>query len=233
MRAATFKAATAAVLRVGDGRGFIINVWGENRVVAAAHCLPSLPPPHGFSYRHERTYRDLLGPLGGAPQVSAECLFVDPVADIALLGQPDYQDLPKQADAYDALTADVTPLVIGQLEHPLRTTGFLLTLDGAWFACTVERLPRDLSITNATEGIRGGMSGSPILDAAGRAIGVVCLSGGRNETDVHTEGVPNPYLAACLPHWVFENQPDPFAAAIRDGHITEAERDALIKGGDG
>jgi hypothetical protein len=34
----------------------------------------------------ERTYRDLVGPLGRKKAVCAECLFVNPVADIALLG---------------------------------------------------------------------------------------------------------------------------------------------------
>jgi hypothetical protein len=35
--------------------------------------------------------------------VCAECLFVDPVADIALLGPPDSQDLGEQHEAYERM----------------------------------------------------------------------------------------------------------------------------------
>jgi hypothetical protein len=52
-------------------------------------------------YTEERTYRDLVGPLGRKRAVCAECLFVDPVADIALLGPPDSQDLGEQHEAYE------------------------------------------------------------------------------------------------------------------------------------
>ncbi len=60
-------------------------------------ALPAwAPAAHGASYTEERTYRDLVGPLGRKRAVCAECLFVDPVADIALLGPPDSQDLGEQ-----------------------------------------------------------------------------------------------------------------------------------------
>jgi hypothetical protein len=100
------------VVRVGDGRGFIIEhcvkvrplprlrnrrlpmrKWAARRlVITAAHCLPKLPPACTTSYTHERTYQNLLGTLGGNATVWAECLFVDPVADIAVLGAPDSAD---------------------------------------------------------------------------------------------------------------------------------------------
>src|SRR4029079_3982821 len=74
-------------------------------VIAAAHCLPELPPPHSMSYTEERTYPNLLGPLGETePMVWAECLFGDPVADISILSTPDRQELYDQAAAYDELT---------------------------------------------------------------------------------------------------------------------------------
>jgi hypothetical protein len=54
-----------------------------------------------------------------------------------------------------------------------------------------------LWIADATEGIGGGMSGSPILADDGTAIGLLCTSGGTGE--VHTEGGPNPRLMCHLP----------------------------------
>jgi hypothetical protein len=63
-----------------------------------------------MAYTEELTYRALLGPLGGKRTVWAECLFVDPTADIAVLGQPDNQALSGQADAYDSLLASMEVL---------------------------------------------------------------------------------------------------------------------------
>jgi hypothetical protein len=92
---------SACVVKVGGGRGFIIEQCirvnrrriGKLRlqpfvdrrlVVTAAHCLPHLPPADQGSHAYERTYKDLLSSLDGAKKnVWAECLFADPVADIA------------------------------------------------------------------------------------------------------------------------------------------------------
>ena len=88
-----------AILKVGDGRGFVVTLdrypsGDENRVViTAAHCLPKIPAPHPMRYLAEYTYRSLLGPLGGKCTVWAECLFADVMADIAVLGSP--APLPK------------------------------------------------------------------------------------------------------------------------------------------
>src|SRR5258708_26989863 len=83
--------AKASFVTVGDGRGFVVKYAHNRLVVTAAHCLPLIPPAHGASYLHERTYRALLAPLGGEPAVSAEGLFADPSADIAVLRSPDNQ----------------------------------------------------------------------------------------------------------------------------------------------
>jgi putative ABC transport system substrate-binding protein len=59
--------ATAAVIRVGDGRGFVVEGERERFVITAAHCLPHLPPCHPAAYEEELTYQALLGPLGNSP----------------------------------------------------------------------------------------------------------------------------------------------------------------------
>lgn len=92
-----------AVITVGAGRGFVMgttNIFRERVIVTAAHCLPQLPPPNAMAFTEERTYPDLLGPLHDSSNVSAECLFVDPVADIAILGGADNQTFPDQATSH-------------------------------------------------------------------------------------------------------------------------------------
>ena len=54
----------------------------------------------------------MLGPLGGERTVAAECVFVDPIADIAVLGAPDVQALWEEAEAYDALIEDLPALPV-------------------------------------------------------------------------------------------------------------------------
>jgi hypothetical protein len=195
-----------AVIEVGDGRGFIIQHRDEllpfegersfadlRLVITAAHCLPYFPPCHGMSLLHERTYKCLLGPLGGPkPDVWAECLFADPVGDIAVLGSPDNQVLGDEADAYEALTGEAPALRIGHARR--KGPGWLLTLDGKWERCVVEHYGGPLFITKGSSLVKAGMSGSPILSDAATAIGIVCCDGG--------EGALNPRLDRDLPGWL-------------------------------
>jgi hypothetical protein len=105
------------IVRVGDGRGFVVrcqNYHGHEElvVITAAHCLPHFPPPHPAMYLEERTYQRILGPLGRGRVVWAECLFADPMADIAVLGSPDDQALYDKAEFYRRLVASAHPFTV-------------------------------------------------------------------------------------------------------------------------
>jgi hypothetical protein len=103
--------AQRAVLRVGDGRGFVVERrnhlgWNERIISTAAHVIAhatlgneteGLPSCHPARYLNEETYPRLLGPLGGEPRCGRS---VDPIADIAALGQPDNQELFDEAEAH-------------------------------------------------------------------------------------------------------------------------------------
>jgi hypothetical protein len=208
-----------AVVQVGDGRGFVVEAGHRRLIITAGHCLPNLPPSHPGSYDEERTYTALLGPLGAEPAVWTECLFVDPVADLAVLGSPDNQELADEAEAYEALVEGAVALPLGRLTFARKQLALpdgtvfpgppsaqseaqLLSLSGHWFSCRVKSRGRSLWIEGATESIQGGMSGSPIIAPDGAALGVVCVSrGGCNLSD-HREGGPNPLLYANLPAWM-------------------------------
>jgi len=155
--------AKRAVIAVGIGRGFVVEGSREKLcVITAAHCLPRLPPVKPTPYDPEEvTYHNLLGRLGEPQTVSAECLFADPLADIAVLGEPDAQrpSLNHQNKAYRGLMPD-EPLSIGNMpkeykpkliktsegelieaksnHESLTTEAWVLSLDGNWFACEVK-----------------------------------------------------------------------------------------------
>ena len=173
----------------------------ERLVITAAHCLPTggdgylqMPPPHPARHVGEQTYRNWLGSLGGKPTVSAECLFVDPVADVAVFGEPDGQAFFKEADAYTALVGTRRPLGIGPVagtpERP--QTAWLLSLAGTWLQCKVHQFQRrsGLTIDADPKGYAAGTSGSPVITSDGQAIGVISLG---------ADG--NPVLVNNLPGW--------------------------------
>jgi len=195
--------ATAVVLRVGEGRGFVVESRDiscstgnmQGLVITAKHCLPHLPPPHPAMHLHEKTFKNLLGPLDGECAVSAECLFADPIADIAVLGMPDNQALSKQAEAYERLigTGPALPIAAAsQHKHRVRRPRFgkghevqsfryavpsrgrarALALDGHWQEYDVERWQGWLWLMFEQQ-FEPGMSGSPILNHGNAAIGVV------------------------------------------------------------
>jgi hypothetical protein len=91
-----------------------------------------------------------------------ELLFVDPVADLAVLGPPH----PAFRDEYDAITEAVPALAIARptAPGPSIIRARLLALDGCWFECAVKLSGRNLMIVNPTQAITSGMSGSPIVD---------------------------------------------------------------------
>src|SRR4029077_9250832 len=123
---------------------------------------------------------------------------------LAVLAQPDNQELDPEADAYDDLLDTVDALAIGALmfrpeEHRLPDGGLitgrpkavapahLITLDGKLALVTVASLGRAIWLPQGAELVASGMSGSPILDMAGAAIGVVS-----------TGTAANPYLMGNL-----------------------------------
>jgi hypothetical protein len=213
---------TRAVVTVGDGRGFVVfmpnpsGLHPRRVIVTAAHCLPGLPPAHSAAHTWERTWK-LLAPLGAKPAVLAECLFVDPIGDVAVLGTPDTEQLPDEAEAYDALVDSVRPFKIGKALPPKYERGMLspiggkqlrsrpfwtwepsradvrvLTLNGRWIEVPILCTPYWLSATDlkggvSTKHVEGGMSGSPIVALDGRAIGVI------------STGADNPILTEALP----------------------------------
>jgi hypothetical protein len=195
----------AAIIRAGHGRGFIVDfrwrrsvqgwphpVFDRRRlVITAAHCVPGrFPRALSFAADWERTYPRLVGPLGRSrPKVPAELLFIDPIADIAVFGSPDAQELHEAAEVYSTLVDHRTALRAGAISGA--APAWRMRLDGYWAAYRVTENGGALWHQEPELPTQGGMSGSPIINAAGLAIGVhTCARG------------PDPYLLRHLPVWL-------------------------------
>src|SRR5947209_686394 len=141
--------ASNSVVKVGHGRGFIIKkrvkivrpkglpdhinlrTYIERRlIVTAGHCLPKLPPAFAGGFTSDVTYRNLVGALdGGKNNLWAKCLFVDPIADIAVLGCPDNQAFCDEAEAFDGFIEPRPALRVGKATSG---PGWMLTLNQEW-----------------------------------------------------------------------------------------------------
>lgn len=195
-----------ATIQVGSARGFVTEADGpfplypgERIVITAAHCLPQLPPPFPVELE-DNTYANLLGPLRGEKTVWAECLFVDPVADVAVLRRPDNQELSEEAEAYERLTESVTPFsIIRTLARPphfARKTFVEVPVlvkgpGGHWLDAVAVRYGLGIAI-EPKEIIEGGMSGSPILDPKNPNCAIAIVS----------SNLTNPVLLDALPAWL-------------------------------
>jgi hypothetical protein len=126
-------------------------------------------------------------------------LFVDPIGDIAILGSPDNQELCEKANAFDELVGSITPLRTAKPGDE----GWLLSLHGGWFRCTIERVGPlgPLWLSNLEGKVIGGMSGSPILSSTGKAVGIVCTSAEDDRGVAHEPHGPNPALDRNMPKW--------------------------------
>jgi len=143
------------------------------------------------------------------PTVACECLFINPIADVAVVGVPDTQSYSDEAEGYRSLVQYATPFRI--IDAPEKARGFLLSLQGEWFGCQVEwmeRIDGPLWVSKPAQRIERGMSGSPIVSETGNAVGIVAGSMVENEKDAATGefGAWNPRLMRDLPLWLLRTQ---------------------------
>jgi len=150
--------------------------------------LPHPPKMPCYSWQ-ETTYANMLAPLGEEPSVWAECLFFDPVSDLAILGEPDNQEVAEQWDAYMTLVDGRKPFAVAA---PETGEGYMLALDGVSWQPTPVKVHTNMWSNSLSTGPNlPGQSGSPIVDAKGRAVALVSKSGGAQPT-----------LKSQLPPWL-------------------------------
>lgn len=194
---------TSAIVRVGDGRGFVVAGKQSCFVITARHCLRDFPlsPPGWDSMTN--TCADLLGPLRAARTVAARCVFADPISDLAILGPPCQGPSPEGYKRFVELTQHVLPFSIGAPQTKYFPC-FALSNEQHWFGARAQvEVTEDGSavwLFRPMAEITAEMVGSPILGADGSAVGLMSSNLFSN-FDLEDEGAPNPLLTAHFPAW--------------------------------
>ena len=112
------------------------------------------------------------------------------------------QELSDQADQYEqfatiALPISAPPALVEprNWRHVPGSKARVLSFDGKWMPCSVHNTGRFLTISGVE--IEGGMSGSPILNADGAAIGLISTDDEGYGNNSHRS------LIDCLPPWLW------------------------------
>ena len=164
-----------------------------NLILTAAHCISwesSGGMMLGDFYIEEVECRE--------HRVKVRPLAVEPVSDIAVLGGLDNQEFNQEATAFDAFCENTKPISIcTEVPLDVEFRVYFLTHEGLWIGAEARRWHDDSPClwfdVDAGKAIRGGTSGSAIVNEQGKLVGIVSNAvgaGGRT---------PCPHLA--LPVW--------------------------------
>jgi hypothetical protein len=184
--------ATVKLTKKG-GQGILVN---NHYILTAAHCIDyTLNGAMAMGEYFLEELKTHAGIITSAP------VFVDPCSDIALLSEPDGQELITQWEQYDEFCMNTSPIKISKmkLEVGKKYNIFIFCHEKRWITGSAQIFNPHSHFINvkANEQIKGGTSGSAIVDEMGEIIGVVSHF---IETSGPCEGAA-PYIPLCLSVW--------------------------------
>lgn len=175
-----------SIVAVGEACGFAVD-GGPNGtvIITAAHVLPSwtvdnrdLVPirPRQERFADERRIPDLVGSLGYDGRFAVECIFVDLVADVAILASPD----PSSPSAAESIRffesqqplrfapAHVEPkqaFVFSPFASFSANSGWWVALDGLRISGS--------ALVHRDSIFEFGTAGGPVIDAQGHVVAII------------------------------------------------------------
>jgi Trypsin-like peptidase domain len=189
------------------GRGVLVP---GNIILTAAHCVDY--SCDGGMALGDFFLEEIQTNLG---VFRLETWAVEPVADIAILGEPDNQQPAFQRDVeiFESFCEQTTPVRFAlrefELFQPLAV--YVYTHEGVWVEGSAKQCtPNAKSLFVEFDGpIKGGTSGSAIVDETGALVGLISIAGGApGVIDVAPSGpAPRPHLA--LPVWAVQTITQP------------------------
>jgi hypothetical protein len=181
-----------AIVRVGKGRGFMVG----GGIVTTANWLsnpPQLKYPRFETIEEQDTQTTpsetrILGRLGGPLTADASCAFADPISNVVILG--DHSEEFRRLENWEyrlPVHAPGRPVFAG---HRAVQDAWFLSLDETWVKCNVRTNYDDLRIVGDNPDEWGGepeidgkLSGSPIIDEDGGAIGMILAPAKKRHRD--------------------------------------------------
>jgi hypothetical protein len=181
-----------ALLKAGQGCGFVVASKWRRYVITLGDCLPSRP-------RGEEIYFNLLARSEGEERVAAECLFYDAASDVAVFCCPDSDDNSDAARSYNSLMDSTTPLSISSSSE--RTLGWLPSHNGLWLPCIVVPWGLGMGVLNGKRSDwLAAPGGVPVLRLDGAVVAIIRPI--MPEDDTKLEFQFHPPLAESLPGWM-------------------------------
>lgn len=175
------------------GQGVVIP---GNMILTASHCLTMAENKETASMGVQDQPLQEIECNGN--KIVAQIYAVEPMRDIAVLGELDSQNGPEECFAFENAIEQIDPVEIrtDDLELSDEIPIEIYTHERTWIKGTAQQGDEwgvSLLITAADE-IKGGTSGGPIVDEEGRLLGVVStFDEGKGEISL-------PHLA--LPVWI-------------------------------
>jgi hypothetical protein len=187
--------ADRATILVGRGRGFVVEGADGRLVVTAAQCLPHVPPSIIDPILDQRTFGNVLAPLRSELRVSARCLFIDPIGDLAVLGPVEGEEMVAEVRAYETLVQSLAALQVGHVRG--EEAALFAARDRCWFQCTASCSGRGpLFVRADAAALSASMPGALIITEDGLAVGIVASA------EDQGGGARQPALADHLPGWL-------------------------------
>lgn len=173
--------------RKAQGLGFVAS---GGYVVTVAHNLPRPESVNGI-YDHDA----VVVTTSEGDKVLMEPVFVDPCADIAVLGLSEAK--PDMRDTLD----EVAPLLIAWTPAVGNHGGTVATHDRGLVKATCEVRVASSRVTFTGKApFASGTSGGPVFDRKGKVMAVVSQT---TSADGHRQGW-GPAISECLPVWLLK-----------------------------
>jgi hypothetical protein len=199
---------------LGDCRGFIVHTNRINYVITAAHVLPSTPPAHPGRGLKDESYPKLIGPRNAEPALPhPACSPIQSPTSPYSARQPGAH---RRARTYEAFTAQLAPFNVDVpppdsrlprvrirdapldfVPHTISVPGYVLSLEGTWIDCHAAYYDGPFWVKPEEIVVRG-MSGSPLINTSGAAMGVINTS---NMAACLIDALPGRLLRALACGW--------------------------------